>query len=257
MGGTVVRLLLMSAGALSALFAGLAVFDQAWELVYAWLGAGLLAEAMIHAGPPAGGFSEDAAAIPSADGRRVVGALAYLIAVFMPVIAMLHAGFLDGVAGVFIGGVIVLSGLYRLGRDDWAAKVAQFDGFPAAWAGVGFTLHAFDATPLAASLAIGLVVILGLLPVSWPHPLQANEMRQLTRVVSWIWLMAAGATLWHGFPAFWQAKVMLMAAGLAGLLLTALLTRARAGIGAHSSSAGTHVMPALDASDGSSDPEPR
>ena len=130
MGGAALELLLMSIGALSALFAVLAIFDQAWELVYAWLGLAIIAETAVHLRWAA---EESAGVAPAGNQRRVVGAISFLNSVFVPIVALLHAGFLDGAIGVILAGLIILAAQYRLGFRAWAAPVAKFDGFPAAY----------------------------------------------------------------------------------------------------------------------------
>ena len=250
MGGALARRLLMALGALSALFALLAIFDQAWELVYAWLGVGLVAETLTQVS-----WTADPAmtADPTPPGeRRVVGALSYLGTVFIPIVAMLHAGFLDGTIGVLCAGAVIVSSLLRLAHRNWAAPVQEFEGLPAAWGVVGFTLYALDATPGVSELTIGFVVIVGLLPVTWPHPFQSRHMRQLTRAVSWVWIMAAAATLWHGFPAFGQAKFALIATGIYGIILSAIQMRTHDGGNDKS-----HLLAALDANEDPADFDPR
>ena len=146
--------MLVSAGALSALFALLAVFDQSWELAYLWLGIWLLAIAweslLLPHTPPI-----DAVQGGLPDRSASMTVVTFLHTVFVPVVAMLHAGFLDGVAGVIVAILIVLSEQYRLAYTDWGAHRHSFTGLPASWGVLAFYFHAFDATPVAAILTIG------------------------------------------------------------------------------------------------------
>lgn len=207
----------------------LAVFDQSWEYVYGWLGLALLTQAasardfavltlIDHDEPP-----ETEAAGPQ---LRPAAIVAFLTGVFVPVVAMLHAGFLDGIAGAAFGGVILLAALYRIVFiPQKPVDGARIVGFPAAWNIVGFYLHAFDATPLASILAIGLGIVLGLVPLGWPHPLFSERWPAMTRVIVLIWLMTAACTLWYGFPATSLAKSILLAIAIYGLILTAWIAR--------------------------------
>lgn len=212
MNGAILRPLLLAAGSLCALLAMLAVFDQSWEIAYAWLGCGLLSDIVVPhlAADPETDDAADAPAFTPADERRVRSATTFLLSVFVPTLVLLQAGFLDGLLGIIIAVLIVLSGTYRLAYFDWAESVPEYEGFPASWAAVGFTLHAFDATPTAAALFIGIVLILSLAPIHWPHPVYATRWTILTRAVTLVWAVTAASVLWHGFPAPTAAKTVLI-----------------------------------------------
>ncbi|MEQ1696997.1 MAG: hypothetical protein ABL901_14265 [Hyphomicrobiaceae bacterium] len=215
---------------LCALFALLAVFDQSWEVVYGWLGIALVFQVA---------NDQDAALLPlpdhvdnhdlDDDGPDIpVAAIAiFLTTVFVPVVAMLHAGFLDGIAGAGVAGIILLAALYRLAFLAPPQKSeARFAGLPAAWSIIGFYLHAFDATPLAAVLAIGLGIVLGLVPLNWPNPLYSERWPLFTRAIVVVWFATAAYALAHGFQATSSiTKAILIAIAAYGLLLTALLAR--------------------------------
>ena len=219
-----------AAGVVCGLLALLAVFDQAWEQVYGWLGLALIIQAA---------SADDAALLPlpvsvdlldlEDDARHVpIGAIAsFLTTVFVPVVAMLHAGFLDGLAGAAVASIIMLSALYRVAFIEQPAnRASRFLGLPAAWSIIGFYLHAFYATPLAAVLAIGLGIVLGLVPLSWPNPLRSERWALLTRVLVVIWFVTAAYALIHGFQGTASiTKAILLAAVAYSLLLTALLAR--------------------------------
>lgn len=220
--------MLVSVGALSALFALLAVFDQSWELVYLWLGIGLLAQAwecLLPAHAHALTFAIDAPPDGLPDRSISMSVVTFLHSVFVPVVAMLHAGFLDGVAGVIVAILILLAAQYRLAYSSWAANRHSFMGFPSSWGVLVFYFHAFDATAVAAILMIGLGMILGLLPIAWPHPLRSERWPTLTRAVTAVWLIAAAATLWLGLPATALAKTIFLAAAAYGLALAVLMAR--------------------------------
>ena len=224
---------LAAAGVLCAMLALLAVFDQAWEQVYGWLGIALIIQ-VASAG--------DAAFLPLIDSFEsydvedeaqpapISSIAAFLSMVFVPVVAMLHAGFLDGLAGATVAGIIMLAALYRLAfmvQPDHT--VSRFVGLPAGWSIIGFYLHSFDATPLAAVLTIGLGIVLGLMPLNWPNPLHSERWPLMTRGVVVVWFATAAVTLVRGFQATASlTKAILLAIALYGLLLTALLARAPA-----------------------------
>jgi len=221
--------LLASVGVMSAMMALLTVFDQSWEYVYGWLGLALITQAISAGGPDLLPFA-DYDDLPEADDvslhSRPAAIVAFLTGVFVPVIAMLHAGFLDGIAGVAFGSVILLAALYRLVFVAQPSEpAARIVGLPAAWGIIGFYLHAFDATPLASVLGIGLAIVLGLIPLNWPHPLFSERWPTMTRAIVLVWFATAAVTLWYGFPAAPFAKAILMATALYGLILAAWIAR--------------------------------
>jgi phosphatidylcholine synthase len=212
--------LVAAVGAFSALSALIAIFDQSWELVYAWLGVGLLCEG-------ADNLLWSTADTDSSEGAisRPILVVTFLNSVFVPVIAMYHAGFLDGWFGIFVAVVIIWAAQFRLAYHPWTGPTATFVGFPAAWSIVGFNLHAFDATPMAAVLIIGVTIIIGLVPLHWPHPLHANRWPHLTRALVAVWFGTAAATLLHGFPATPTSKAIFLAAVAYTVALAALTFR--------------------------------
>jgi phosphatidylcholine synthase len=213
---------LHAASILVAYVAMLAVFDQAWETLYGWLGLALILQGV-----------DDAVSFSNSDNHDVDAPHArtdpgyvvwFLTTVFVPVIALLHAGFLDNIAGTLVAGLILLGAFYRFAFQATDRRSGSFMGLPAAWAVVAFLLHAFDATPVAAVLTIGVVLVLNLIPIPWPHPFLAERWQMPTRAVAAIWLFAAAATLWRGFPAEHWAKVIFIGCGVYAVIwvITAL-----------------------------------
>jgi hypothetical protein len=201
---TAAQFLTIAIGALSGLFALLAVFDQFWEVVYGWLGVGLLARLVDQLSARFNAGEAGSASQPAGDetiAPETAASVLYVLNVFVPVVAMLHAGFLDGRAGVVVAAVVVLSAIYRMAFMPDRGSGHPVLGLPAVWAGVGFLLHAFDATPVAAVAGVGVVIILGLLPLKWPLIFDIAEWPALTPLVAGVAIAAAAVTLWQGFPA--------------------------------------------------------
>ena len=216
--------LLMSVGVLSALFALLAVFDQSWELVYGWLGISLIVQGIQSIWlPPVQSDETDSESLGQHDPIATV--LTCCSTVLVPIVAMLHAGFLDGLAGVIVAALVILAALYRMAFQSSAA-VSHFHGLPASWSVIGFYLHAFDATPPVAGVIIGLGIVLGLIPRNWPHPLHSEWWPTLTRAVAALWLAAAAITLVHGFPGTPAAKTIFLAAIAYGLIVSTRISAA-------------------------------
>jgi hypothetical protein len=203
-------------GGLSALLAMASVLEQAWERVYISLGFGLLLVSAYRVFLIR--FSND----PDIEVlNRPLVVITFINAVFVPVMAMYHAGFFDGWLGLFVAAVILWSAYYRLAFHHRPDEARTFVGLPSAWAVVGFYLSAFDATPVAAMTIAGLVVVLCLVPIQWPHPFYAKRFPLLTRAVLLLWIGVAAVTLLTGFPAAPRAKTLLLAALAYGLVLSA------------------------------------
>ncbi len=222
-----------ASGILCALLALIAVFDQAWEQVYGWLGIALIIQAAtadIPAVLPIFDSFETQDLADQGPHVAIASIAAFLTTVFVPVVAMLHAGFLDGWAGAAVASIVILAALYRLAfmiQPDQTG--ARFLGLPTAWSVIGFYLHTFDATPLAAVLTIGLGIVLGLVPLNWPNPVRSERWTLATRAVVVVWFVTAAYILAHGFQATAPiTKAILLAIVSYGLVLTALLARAPA-----------------------------
>ncbi len=214
--------LLLACGVICALFAALAIFDQAWEYTYGWLGLALGLQAIDPKVVTAGD-------LPIAErpvDTRTQAIVAFLNTVFVPILAMLHAGFLDGWGGIVVAAVALLAAVYRVTfHTSTGPSVSNFLGLPAIWSVLGLYLHAFDATPLVAVLLIGLSIVLGLMPYRCPNPLWSTRWTTTTRVVTAVWAITAAITLWNGLPASATAKGLFLAAALYGLTLTILTAR--------------------------------
>jgi phosphatidylcholine synthase len=214
--------LLLAVGVLCALFAVLAIFDQAWEYTYGWLGLALGIQAIDPA--TLGGQGRLSAERTEDTGAAAI--VAFLNSVFVPVLAMLHAGFLDGWGGILVACVVLLAALYRAAfYEPSGLSVPYFLGMPAIWSVLGFYLHAFDATPLVAVLLIGLCIVMGLLHYRWPNPIRSPRWTTATRTITGVWALTAAITLWNGLPASATAKGVFLAAALYGAALTVLVAR--------------------------------
>lgn len=219
-----------AAGVLCAMLGLLAVFDQAWEQVYGWLGVTLMIQAAagrdatLRSPPEPLELHGEGETKPAVSVSPIAN---FLTMAFVPVIAMLHAGFLDGLTGVAVAALIMLVALYRLAFIVQPPEYeARFVGLPATWGVIGFYLHALDATPLAAVLAIGLGIVLGLAPLNWPNPLHSERWPLLTVGMVVMWFATAAYALFHGFQAMPSiTKAILLGIAAYGLLLTALMAR--------------------------------
>lgn len=130
--------------------------------------------------------------------------------------------------------LIILAAIYRLSYIVPPGAVQRkpatsFNGLPAIWGVVGFYLHAFDATPLASVLTVGIALVFSLLPFAWPNPLHSSRWKAATWAALALWFGTAAFTLLQGFPATPLAKAILLAATFYGIMLTVLLNHQAAG----------------------------
>src|SRR5262245_55719271 len=97
-------------GAVCALFAATAVLAGSWEAAFAWLGVALLIDGID------GTFARLARVqhyMPRFSGDRLDLVIDYVTYVFIPVMALLQAGFLQGAAGIMLASFILLSSLFH------------------------------------------------------------------------------------------------------------------------------------------------
>jgi phosphatidylserine synthase len=195
------------AGFILAYLGVVSIYDQAWEALYGYLGLALLIQ-ILDAYLSADEI-DPAHARATGPGALATEAAQLATSVFVPTMALLHAGFLEDASGGVLAVLIVASALYRLAfHPAHESTEPAVVCLPALWSVVAFLLHAFDATPLAAVFVIGCVLILTLVPIRWPHPLYAERWPVATRLVLAAGVMAAAVTLTHGLPADTAAKTV-------------------------------------------------
>lgn len=215
-------------GAVCGLFAALSAFEGAWERMFAWLGLALLIDGIDGSFARLTRVEER---LPRFSGERLDLVVDYITYVFVPALALVRAGHLDGVPGLVLAAAILLSSLFHF--SDMASKGEDYSfiGFPAVWNIVAFYVFALDVPQWATYAIVTLCVALTFVPMRWVHPLRVVRLRVPTLAVTLAWTVAAVAAVVHGFPAsLWSQLVLLGAAGyLIGLAVQrSLRTLARA-----------------------------
>lgn len=211
-------------GAVCGLLAALAVFDGAWERMFAWLGLALFIDGIDGSFARLTKVDER---LPRFSGERLDLVVDYVTYVFVPALALMRAGFLDGVLGLVLAAGILLSSLFHFADLASKGDDYSFIGFPAVWNLVAFYLFAL-ALPQWGTYAVVIACIaLTFVPMRWVHPLRVVRWRLATLVITLAWANAAIATVWSGFPAgSWSLIVLLGAAAyLIGLALQRSLRR--------------------------------
>jgi hypothetical protein len=195
-----------------------AIRDQSWEELYASLGLALAAHA-VDIWLTAVQSRSRSSYTPTEPIAAVVSqqALWFTLEVVVPVFALIHAGFLVGLAGVVMAVLIASIAVYRIAFCPTPPGAPSTIGLPALWSIVAFGLHAFDATPIAAVLVIGLVLILNLVPWQWPHVLFVERWSLQIKAAGCVAVCVTALTLVRGLPAEQPARTILTA--LAGVFI--------------------------------------
>jgi phosphatidylcholine synthase len=198
-------------GAVCGLLAALAAFDGAWERMFAWLGLALFIDGIDGSFARLTKVEER---LPRFSGERIDLVVDYVTYVFVPALALIRAGFLDGTLGLILAAAILLSSLYHF--SDLASKGDDYSfiGFPAVWNLVAFYLFALNAPQWVTYILVSACVVLTFVPMRWVHPLRVVRLRLVTLAATLAWAVAAVATVWQGFPARGLNLIVLVATAL-------------------------------------------
>ena len=211
-------------GIVCGLMAILAVFSGSWVAVFAWLGLALFIDGID------GTFARMAKVkhrLPRFSGDRLDLVIDYVTYVFVPVVAMLQAGFLQGTAGLVLASMVLLSSLFHFSDTESKADDYSFVGFPAIWNAVAFYVFALALPQWATAAAVVVCVGLTFVPLKWAHPFRTAALRPLTMIAMALWAFAAARTLLSGFPAGPLEQGILLLTGTYGVALTLWSGRAR------------------------------
>ena len=206
-----------ASGIVCALLATRCLIEHTYAQMFAWLGLALVIDGID--GTFARMFNVKQR-LPRFSGERLDLVVDYVTYVFVPALALLHSGILSGTVGLGLAALILMSALFHF--SDEASKTADhcFVGFPAIWNIVAFYLFAFPLGALGAGLIVIVCVMLTFIPMRWLHPMRVERYMVVNIVASALWLIAAAATLWTGFPAPFWAAVVLAGVGVYTLVLT-------------------------------------
>lgn len=189
------------------LLAALAMFDGAWERMFAWLGLALVIDGID------GTFARLAQVeerLPRFSGERLDLVVDYVTYVFVPALALMRGGFLDGPAGLIVAALILLSSLYHF--SDLASKGDDYNfvGFPAVWNIVALYVFALAPPPWLVYALLVAGIVLTFVPMQWVHPMRVKRLQLVTLAITLAWSIAAIATVLHGFPAPLWAQIVLI-----------------------------------------------
>ncbi len=196
-------------GALCGFYATLAVFDQRWEAMFAWLGLAFLIDGID------GTFArmvDVERRLPMVSGERLDLVVDYVTYVFVPALALIQKGYLAGPIGHLLAAGILLSSLYHFVDIGNKSDDHCFVGFPAIWNIVAFLIFAFDLTQLQVAIVVIVCTVLTFVRWRWVHPMRVQSMWPITLSLTALWLIAALWTIMQGLPATgWAAAVFAIA----------------------------------------------
>lgn len=211
--------LFTATGAVCAMLAALAVMEGAYERMFIWLGVAFVVDAID------GTFARMVRVeerLPRFSGERLDLVIDYVTYVFIPALALMHAGYLPGAWGGVLAALILLSSLFHFSDTQSKAEDHSFIGFPAVWNLIAFYVFAFDASPAAAAVIVLGCVALTFVPWRWVHPMRVISMRGLTLGLSALWAAAAIWIVAGGFPAPLVPRLVLLGVAAYALALVVL-----------------------------------
>jgi phosphatidylcholine synthase len=201
-------------GAVCGLLAALAAFEGAWERMFVWLGLALFIDGID------GSFARLVRVgerLPRFSGERLDLVVDYVTYVFVPALALVRAGFLDGSLGLVFAALILLSSLFHFADLASKGDDYSFIGFPAVWNVVAFYIFALGTSTWVTYAIVTCAIVLTFVPLRWVHPFRVMHLRALTLLVTIVWTVAAILAVWQGFPTGpWNKAVL---AGVAVYLI--------------------------------------
>jgi phosphatidylcholine synthase len=165
--------------------------------------------------------------LPRFSGERLDLVVDYVTYVFVPALALLQAGYLQGQLGLVLASLVLLSSLFHFCDTESKTDDHCFVGFPAIWNIVAFYVFAFRMPPWGAAALVLACVVLTFVPMPWAHPLRTPLLWPVTLAVMALWCVAAALTTWSGFPASPALQVILLGTAAYGIGLA--LVRSRPG----------------------------
>ncbi len=203
-----------ASGIVCALAATLALYRGAYVTMFVWLAVAFVIDGVDGALARA---VDVKGRLPRFSGEQLDLVIDYITYVFIPALALLHAGYLSGWHGTVIAGLILMSSLFHF--SDTASKTEDhcFVGFPAIWNIVAFYIFAFAPPAWLASLVAVVLCGLTFVPMRWLHPLRVRRMRTLNIALLAAWMLTATWVLWRGFPAGVWACLILASIAVYGI----------------------------------------
>lgn len=184
-------------GTVTALLAAMAIVHKDWQAMFAWLGLALFIDGVDGT---LARRTEVSVRIPEFSGERLDWIIDYLTYVFLPAFALIEAGFLPGIWGIFLASVMMITSLYHFCDLGNKSDDGNFVGFPAIWNIVAFYIFVMTPGNVLTSVIILFLSALTFVPLKWVHPVRAKWARPLTLGVTVVASLLAIYAMWTGFP---------------------------------------------------------
>ncbi len=202
--------LLTASGAVLALLALRAVHQDDWQMMFVWLGAALIVDAVDG---PLARLLAVKTVLPRFSGERLDLIVDYLTYVAVPAYALTEAPLLPEAARLPAAAAILVSSLFHVADRNSKTEEGYFVGFPAIWNVVLLYLFALGLSPGVSLAIVAIFVLLTFVPVLAVHPFRVERLRPLTCLVTALWAGAALAAIANPFPSpLWVQAVLLLTA---------------------------------------------
>ncbi|MEL6287593.1 MAG: CDP-alcohol phosphatidyltransferase family protein [Pseudomonadota bacterium] len=185
-------------GTVTALLAAIAIVNENWQAMFAWLGLALFIDGVDGT---LARRTEVKVRIPDFSGERLDWIIDYLTYVFLPAFALIQAGYLPGLWGILLAAIMMITSLYHFCDLGNKSDDGNFVGFPAIWNIIAFYVFVFEPGLVVTSLAILGLSALTFVPLKWVHPVRARWARPVTLTVTVVACLAAILVMFQGFPA--------------------------------------------------------
>jgi phosphatidylcholine synthase len=201
---------LTASGAVLALLALRAVHQADWQMMFVWLGAALVVDAVDG---PLARRVEVKTLLPRFSGERLDLIVDYLTYVAVPAYALTEAPLLPEAWRLPAAAAILLSSLFHVADLNSKTEEGYFVGFPAIWNVVLLYLFALGLTTYVALAVVLIFVLFTFVPILAVHPFRVARLRALTWLVTLVWVGAAAIAVANPFPSsLWVQALLIVTA---------------------------------------------
>ena len=202
--------LLTASGAVLALLALRAVHDGDWQMMFVWLGAALIVDAVDG---PLARLLAIKTVLPRFSGERLDLIVDYLTYVAVPAYALTEAPLLPEAARLPAAAAILLASLFHVADRNSKTEEGYFVGFPAIWNIVLLYLFVLGLSPGVSLAIVAIFVLATFVPILAVHPFRVARLRPLTCLVTALWAGTAIAAIANPFPSpLWVQALLLLTA---------------------------------------------
>lgn len=176
--------LFTASGAIFALLATFAIFEQQWQMAFIWMAVTVLIDSFDGMLARALGVKD---ILPQFDGALLDNILDYQTYVFIPALLLVQAELLPPALALMGAAVIVLTSAYQFAQADAKTDDHFFKGFPSYWNVVALYLFLLALNPWLNLLLVLLCGVLVFVPVKYVYPSRTRRMQRLTMLLSLLW----------------------------------------------------------------------